>query len=110
MGELLRVGMEIAASPMRRAQGLAAVADERAVMLVPCRDIHTVGMSTPIDVAFVDGKGSVLESHRDVAPMRRLRCSKAVAVVERRSQPKEAWYRRGDRIALSRCDRAQGEC
>ena len=70
------------------------------MVLLPCRDIHTFGMRYAIDVAFLDASGKVVQSRRDVLPNKRLRCSHAVAVVERRAIPREVWFEEGDRIAL----------
>jgi len=70
------------------------------MVLLPCHDIHTFGMRYAVDVAFLDGSGKVLQSRRDVLPNKRLRCSRAVAVVERRAIPREVWFEEGDRIAL----------
>ena len=53
------------------------------LLLAPCNDIHTYTMKDPIDVAFVSRDGIVLESHRNVATRKRLRCRRAVAVLER---------------------------
>ena len=69
------------------------------MLLVPCHDIHTVGMGHRLDVAFVDRAGQVIEAHRAVGPLRRLRNSRAEAVVERFASC-EPWFRPGDRIGL----------
>ncbi len=53
------------------------------LMLVPCRDVHTFGMDRPVDIAFVTSEGRVAASYRNIRPGRRLRCRKAVAVLER---------------------------
>lgn len=39
-----------------------------ALALSPCKQIHTFFMKFPIDVAFCDKGGCVLEIHREVAP------------------------------------------
>ncbi len=75
--------------------------NDKALLLLPCSDVHTVGMRQAIDVAFVDQKGIVIEAHRSVGPFRRLRNAKAVAVVERFSSCGEPWFCTGDQVVLS---------
>ncbi len=67
------------------------------VVIEPCNDIHTWWMRWPIDVAFVDCCGMVLMARTEVRPFRRLKCKKAYAVVERRSNG-EGWFSPGDYI------------
>lgn len=71
------------------------------LLLMPCSDVHTVGMRYDIDVAFVDRTGLVIESHRSVGPFRRLKNGKAAAVVERFSSQKDPWFCAGDYVMLS---------
>ena len=59
--------LSLATGGASRARGLlCAGPSEDALLLAPCRDIHTVGMRRPIDVAFVDKTGRVVEAHRAV--------------------------------------------
>ena len=52
---------EVAASRRQRARGLIGRDDfEGAIVLRPCRQVHTFGMRFPIDIAFCDRTGSVL--------------------------------------------------
>lgn len=95
------VPVEFAATPFSRARGLLGRKGfEGVLLLAPCCDVHTAGMGSPIDVAFVDGAGRVLESHRMVGPRRRLRNAAAVCVIERFSSC-GAWPRAGERLAIS---------
>lgn len=71
------------------------------LVLAPCRDVHTVGMAEPIDVAFVDEAGLVVESHCAVAPGKRMRNRKAVCVMERFSRCGGPWLKQGDRVVLA---------
>lgn len=71
-----------------------------ALLLMPCNDVHTVGMRHRLDIAFVDAAGCVVECHRDVGPFRRLRNKKAVAVVERFSSCSSPWFSQGDRMGV----------
>jgi uncharacterized protein len=38
------------------------------LLLTPCRSIHMIGMRCPLDVAFLDGSGAVLATHRSISP------------------------------------------
>ncbi len=71
------------------------------LVLAPCCDIHTVGMAKPIDIAFVDEAGLVVEAHCAVAPGKRMRNRKAVCVLERFSRCSGPWFEQGDRVALA---------
>ena len=90
-----------ACTPLARLRGLGAHRGEKGLLvLAPCGDVHTFGMPAPIDVAFADGRGNVIETHRNVPPMRRLRCRGARCTVERWADPGGAWFSPGDRLAL----------
>jgi hypothetical protein len=43
------------------------------LMLRPCRGIHMLGMSFPLDVAFLDPRGGVVASYHGLGPGRRSR-------------------------------------
>ena len=66
-------------------------------MLVPCRDVHTFGMKSPLDIAFIGVDGTVIETHRDVGPRRRLKNRRACATLERYARP-GPWLDVGDCI------------
>lgn len=70
-------------------------------MLVPCRSIHTLGMSGPIDVAFFDASGLVLRAYAGLPPRRFLRCRRAAGVLERISSNRE-WFAEGEFLSLRR--------
>lgn len=92
----------LAVRPFERLRGMALAKDgDDAVLIAPCKDVHTVGMRTDLDIAFVDERGVVMEVCRNVAPRSRCRCPGAVGVVERRSRA-GSWLTRGDRLALAR--------
>ena len=62
---------EVAVSHRLRSKGLVGREDfEGALILRPCRQVHTVGMKFPIDVAFCDRYGFVL--HRSTLVPRRV--------------------------------------
>ena len=74
-GDEVLASVEVAATRRTRARGLLgrrAVAG--AFVLRPCRQVHTLGMRFPVDVAFCDRRGTVL--HR--ATLRPGRCSRIV--------------------------------
>ncbi|MGI6032023.1 MAG: DUF192 domain-containing protein [Coriobacteriales bacterium] len=90
--------------------------DGGVLVIAPCSDIHTFGMRRDLDVAFLDASGKVLASYVAVGPHRRIRCTGAVAVLERfslgngrggaccLSWARDAWYRKGDYVVLGdRC-------
>lgn len=90
----------IASTLRERIRGLKALGNtSETLMLIPCCDIHTLGMSTPIDVAFVSRKGEVLLAYRKVPPNRRLKCSGARAVLERFSID-SPWVTAGEFIEM----------
>ena len=93
----------LATSLFQRVRGLLGTkANKEILLLIPCRDIHTVGMRYAIDVAFVDQNGTVVLVRRDVSPGRRIACKGAVAVLERSADAQSAWYECGD-VVLMEC-------
>lgn len=61
-GEVL-ASLEVADSRSARARGLLGRDGiEGALLLQPARSVHSMGMRFPIDVAFLDAEGLVLES------------------------------------------------
>ncbi len=74
----------------------------RAVLIKPCRAIHTFGLRHAIDVAFLDAQGQVLEVVSAVPPWRwrRARCRDAYACLEACAGAFAQWpLRVGDRPA-----------
>ena len=50
-----------------RLKGLLGTSpDAEAVILVPCKSVHTYGMTYPIDVAFLGSSGEVLAYYKKV--------------------------------------------
>ena len=92
------MNIEIACTMRSRLLGLfGRPGFDGVLLLVPCHDIHTFGMQKPLDVAFVAADGTVLESHREVAPCHRLKNREAVATLERFAADGR-WFALGDRI------------
>ena len=73
--------------------------DDKVRALVPCNAVHTVGMAHEIDIAFIDGAGTVLAAHRRVGKRRRLRCAGARMTLERFADERP-WFTAGDRVSL----------
>ena len=40
------------------------------ILLAPCASVHTLGKLRPIDVAFLDGRGRIIETRMDLQPGR----------------------------------------
>ena len=61
------------------------------VLLIPhCRSVHTFGMRSPIDVTFLDERGTVLRIEHAVPPMRMRFCRRAFAVLETSARASQA--------------------
>lgn len=45
---------------------------EEALLLMPCRSIHTFGMGYGLDILFLDKDGDILAAHRGLTPWRML--------------------------------------
>lgn len=97
----------VASSPLLRLRGLAGRRPDSTVMVFPrCRDVHTLTMRHPLDVAFLDRRGRVVAVHRLVLPGARLRCGRAWAVVERFA-PAGALVRPRRCVSAPRCSATQ---
>ncbi len=91
--------LEVADGVLSRLRGLLGKRGYRGMLLLTrCNDIHTFGMSEPIDVAFVTHDGRVTASYCKVPPRCRLRSSDAVATLERRASS-DPWFACGDSIS-----------
>lgn len=66
-------------------------------LFAPCKDVHTFGMEAPIDIAFADAHGTVLESWQAVEPNTRRRCARATMTVERMASD-APWFEVGQSI------------
>jgi uncharacterized protein len=93
---------EVADSRRLRARGLIGRDDfEGALVLRPCRQVHTLGMRFPIDVAFCDRSGRVL--HLSTLPPRRISrpVLHASFAIEARAGSFERWkLRSGDVVEI----------
>ena len=102
---------KVASSFWLRVRGLLGKKPEPGILLLtPCGDVHTFGMRYPIDVAFVDLNGMVIEAHRGVKPNRRLSNRKARVVIERFSDKDSAWISPGEVLLVGARERSvEGE-
>jgi uncharacterized membrane protein (UPF0127 family) len=74
-GDEVLAAAEVAVTRRRRRRGLQGRDDiEGVLVLRPCRQVHTIGMRFPVDVAFCDREGFVLH----VATLRPRRVSRPV--------------------------------
>ena len=93
---------EVADSRRQRTRGLMGRDDvEGALVLRPCRQVHTFGMRFPIDVAFCDRTGTVL--HLSTLPPRRMSRPvwRAAFAFEARAGSFERWkLRTGDVVEI----------
>ena len=98
--------VEVASTSRARRRGLLGRDGvDGAVVLRPCRWVHTIGMRFPLDVAYVDGDGVVVR----VAQMPRYRISrpvwKAAWIIEAEAGAFERWgLRWGDVVELRDTD------
>ncbi len=94
---------EVAETAAARRRGLIGREDlEGALVLRPCRHVHTVGMRFPLDVACCDDHGVVLRT-LSLAPWRVAPIVWRTAfVVEARAGAFERWQlRAGDRLEVT---------
>jgi uncharacterized protein len=74
-GHACGIRVSTAASARERMRGLLGhqrLAADEALLLVPCRSVHTFGMRFPIDVLFIDRRLHIVGIHRCVPPARML--------------------------------------
>jgi uncharacterized membrane protein (UPF0127 family) len=62
--------------------GLRAPPPRVALLLAPCRSVHTFGMRWPLDLVWLGPAGEVVRVDRDVGPRRVLACRRATGVIE----------------------------
>jgi uncharacterized membrane protein (UPF0127 family) len=74
----------VARSLRRRLVGLALRRrpPPNALLIPRCRSVHTFGMRFPLDLVWLDGRGTPIRIDRDVPPWRVRGCRGAAAVLE----------------------------
>jgi uncharacterized membrane protein (UPF0127 family) len=100
-GDVL-AAVEVAESGRARRRGLMhRDRFDGALVLRPCRNVHTAGMRFPIDVAFCDAEGTVLRT-TTLAPWRISPIVRRAAfVIEAEAGAFDRWrLARGDRVEL----------
>ncbi len=80
-------GLTLLAARTRRTRGrglagLDALPADHALLLEPCRSIHTIGMRFALDLVWLDAAGEPVRVDAAVAPRRLRSCRHARAVVE----------------------------
>lgn len=104
--EGMQLSLDIAVSFADRLIGLFSKRAKGDVLLIaPCHSIHTFGMREPIDIAFIDKGGNVVEVCESLSPWRIKRCGGAFAVLERRAggmgkEKRSPWFKVGEEISL----------
>lgn len=97
-----RMPVEFATGFASRMRGLAGRPQFAGVLvLAPCCDVHTWGMGVPLDIAFADRRGRILQAQRAVPPRSRLRNGGAAFVIERVSCSEKPWFSLGDQVFLT---------
>ena len=85
-----------------RMKGLLGTAqhqlDYDAMYLVPCRGVHTFGMSYALDIAFLDADRKVIAVRENVAPNVLCASPKGTRSVLERPASASYWLRPGERI------------
>jgi uncharacterized protein len=84
-GRACGIRVSTAGSMRERMRGLLGhqrLASDEALLLVPCRSVHTFGMSFPIDILFIDRQWHVVAVHRRVPQARMLFCLRATRTLE----------------------------
>ena len=81
--------------------------DADALLLAPCHSIHSFGMSGDIDIAFIDRKGRVMKSQRNLPPGRFAACRGAWATIERFSDDTKSWFQVGQQLEVVQKAREQ---
>jgi uncharacterized membrane protein (UPF0127 family) len=93
---------EIAESRSHRRRGLLGRTDlDGALVIRPCRSVHTLGMKFPIDVAFVDADGVVMKTLQMPQHRLGLPVPKARIVIEAKAGAFARWgLRVGDVVEV----------
>jgi hypothetical protein len=84
-GKLLIDAVWMAETPPERMRGLLArppLQPGEAMLIAPCRMVHTIGMAYPLDLAFLDRQGRIRKLSAAVKPTRMAGCLSAHATLE----------------------------
>ena len=94
------IAFEMLTTWLKRLKGLLGTqADASPVALVHCSSIHTFAMAYPIDIAFVDEGGLILEAVRALGPNRLASSTGAFLTLERPAAD-GPWFEAGERLSM----------
>jgi uncharacterized membrane protein (UPF0127 family) len=68
---------------------------DRALHILRCPAVHTIGMRFPLDLVWLDRRGAVVRVDRDVPPGRQRVCLRARSVVECRGGSADTFLNAG---------------
>lgn len=104
-GAVVASSVDMALTGSDRRKGLLgrdSIASNAAMFIAPCVAIHTVGMEFPIDVAFIDGRGTVVRLVHSLQPWRLAASLRGCAVMELAAgRLAECGVNVGDRLSLT---------
>jgi uncharacterized membrane protein (UPF0127 family) len=75
----------LANTPLLRLRGLLGRPKlnlDQGLLISPCNSVHTMGMSYPLDLVFLDNNNRVIKLTRALKPWRASSCLKATKVLE----------------------------
>ncbi len=83
-------GLTLLVASTRRARGrglarLDELPEDHALLLEPCRSVHTIGMRFALDLLWLDAGGALVRVDVAVRPRRMRSCRRARAVIECRA-------------------------
>jgi uncharacterized membrane protein (UPF0127 family) len=94
----------VASTRRARGRGLAGLDElpaDLALLLEPCRSVHTIGMRFALDLLWLDAAGGLVRLDTDVGPRRLRGCRRARAVIE-------CGARHGERVAAALAASGEG--
>ncbi len=104
-GAVVASSVDMALTRRDRRKGLLgrdSLGSNAAMFIAPCVAIHTVGMEFPIDVAFIDARGTVVRLVHSLQPWRLAASFRGCAVVELAAgRLAECGVNVGDRLSLT---------
>ncbi|MDO5106791.1 MAG: DUF192 domain-containing protein [Coriobacteriaceae bacterium] len=85
---------------LKRLRGLLGTSEDAdPVALMRCGSIHTFAMPYPIDIAFVDEGGLIIDAVRALAP-NRLASSPGAFITLERPAAETPWFEPGERLSI----------
>ncbi|WP_108946177.1 DUF192 domain-containing protein [Shewanella halifaxensis] len=84
-GHILIEQTYLANTPWLRLRGLLGrppLADNQGMLILPCNSVHTIGMTYPLDIVYLDEKNRVLKITENLSPWRGSGCKGATKVLE----------------------------